>query len=157
MKSASIISFKYYLSLCLVISISCALDNGQKENKNKDSELSTNSYASAFSIEEKDSTHFIKVMNSSGDWAYRYSLSNNKNAVEDNTIKIELPLKRIAVISSTYLSFLDELEELSKICAISGSQYMHHDSIVYGLSDSSIIDLGFEAQLNLEKIIKLKQ
>ncbi|MGQ9846662.1 MAG: ABC transporter substrate-binding protein [Bacteroidales bacterium] len=136
----------FYLWLLLLLIISCQNKKPQK------SYHCTNHYANHFSVFlNQDSSFTIKVINpyqgSLGD-TFTYLLSHKKN--KSNAIHI--PVKKVAIFSTTYIGFLDALNELSSIIAISCTNQIYNTKIINRISQGQIFETGFENSINYEKL-----
>lgn len=68
---------------------------------------------------------------------------------------IQTPLKRVVLMSTTYITVIDSLQELSSIVGLSGSQYVYSPELNEMISDGSVRDVGYDQGLNYEIIVEL--
>ena len=64
--------------------------------------------------------------------------------------------KRLAVLSSTHIAYLDALDALDMVCAISGKKYIHNEYIIEKTEKKEIVDVGFGSNISIEKLIEAK-
>ena len=140
----------FFLIFLLLFIISCQNKEPQKNIRCR------NHYANHFSVSlNQDSSYTIKVINpyqGSLNDTFTYYLSHKKN--KSNAIHI--PIKKVAIFSTTYIGFLDALNELSSIIAISGTNQIYNTKLVNRISQGHIFETGFENSINYEKLASSK-
>lgn len=73
-----------------------------------------------------------------------------------DTISISQPLDRLIVTSTSYIGFLDAVGADSVIVGVSGGEYVCDSSVTAGLSNGTVVDIGYDASPDYEKIMALK-
>lgn len=73
-----------------------------------------------------------------------------------DTISINQPLGRLIVTSTSYIGFLDAVGADSVIVGVSGGEYVCDSSVTAGLSNGTVVDIGYDASPDYEKIMALK-
>lgn len=73
-----------------------------------------------------------------------------------DTISISQPLGRLIVTSTSYIGFLDAVGADSVIVGVSGGEYVCDSSVAAGLSNGTVVDIGYDASPDYEKIMALK-
>ena len=73
-----------------------------------------------------------------------------------DTLKINKPLSRLIVMSTSYIGFLDAIGADSVIVGVSGGEYVCDSSVTAGLNDGAVTDIGYDASPDYEKIMALK-
>lgn len=75
-----------------------------------------------------------------------------------DTLVVRSPLKRIVCLSTSHLAAMSAIEADSLVVAMSGLNYVTDQTIRERISSevNPIYDIGYEASLDYEKIIKLK-
>ncbi len=73
-----------------------------------------------------------------------------------DTLKINKPLNRLIVMSTSYIGFLDAIGADSVIVGVSGGEYVCDSSVTAGLSNGTVADIGYDASPDYEKIMALK-
>lgn len=73
-----------------------------------------------------------------------------------DTISISRPLGRLIVTSTSYIGFLDAVGADSVIVGVSGGEYVCDSSVTAGLSNGTVVDIGYDASPDYEKIMALK-
>ncbi len=117
------------------------------------------SYAKGFSITQTDSFTVVTVNHpwKEGEIYARYYLVKDISVTTPTDGgKIEIPIKSVMVNSATHLSFLEELGELDKVVGVCNSNYIYNPSIVKGVKDGKIQDLGDSFNLDIERLLLLK-
>lgn len=140
----------FYFLIFLFFIISC---------QNKDQQKSicfTNQYANHFSITlNQDSSLILRVINpyqGSLNDTFTYYLSHKR----DKSNAIHIPVKKVAIFSTTYIGFLDALNELSSIIAISGTNQIYNTKLIKLISQGHIFEMGYENSINYEKLASSK-
>lgn len=80
---------------------------------------------------------------------YRLSPASKANAVH-------IPAQKILCLSTTHLGFIIRLDERGKVQGVGGSDYIYDSGLRQAVTDGKIIDVGYEGNLNWEKIIEMK-
>ena len=73
-----------------------------------------------------------------------------------DTISISQPLGRLIVMSTSHIGFLDAIGADSVIVGVSGGEYVCDSSVTAGLSNGMVVDIGYDASPDYEKIMALK-
>ena len=73
-----------------------------------------------------------------------------------DTISISQPLGRLIVTSTSYIGFLDAIGADSVIVGVSGGEYVCDSSVTAGISNGTVVDIGYDASPDYEKIMALK-
>lgn len=73
-----------------------------------------------------------------------------------DTISISQPLGRLIVTSTSHIGFLDAVGAGSVIVGVSGGEYVCDSSVTAGLSNGTVVDIGYDASPDYEKIMALK-
>lgn len=73
-----------------------------------------------------------------------------------DTISISQPIGRLIVTSTSYIGFLDAVGADSVIVGVSGGEYVCDSSVTAGLSNGTVVDIGYDASPDYEKIMALK-
>lgn len=117
-------------------------------------------YAENFSISEFD-------------WGYKVSVNETKEEKQKNEVshtfllvrenrtcdiieefpRIEIPLKRCALNSSTYLEFLVLLGEMNTLVGLCNAEYLYNDSTYHRVETGEITQLGSIMQVNEEQLL----
>lgn len=73
-----------------------------------------------------------------------------------DTLSISKPLNRLIVMSTSYIGFLDAIGADSVIVGVSGGEYVCDSSVTAGLDNGTVVDIGYDASPDYEKIMALK-
>ena len=73
-----------------------------------------------------------------------------------DTTSISQPLGRLIVMSTSHIGFLDAIGADSVIVGVSGGEYVCDSSVTAGLSNGTVVDIGYDASPDYEKIMALK-
>lgn len=79
---------------------------------------------------------------------------NNKSTNSIQSIKF--PSDKLAVMSSTHIGMLTELNALNSISAISDVKLIDNQVVKRGVKNGKIISLGDEGQVSIDKLLKSK-
>jgi len=117
--------------------------------------LSGNLYASGFQIKHNKGDILLTVKNpwqNAENINYEYRL--NSSGKGKNVI--EIPVQRVACMSTTHVSFINQLGHADKIVALSGTNHVYDKKLRIRIENQSVQELGFSENLNLETLIQLK-
>ena len=73
----------------------------------------------------------------------------------DSTTVIFVPLKKIICMSTTHLAMISALNEENTISGVSGAGFIYQKTLYDKVKNGQILDIGYEANLNKELIIKI--
>lgn len=139
--------FFFFLTLLL---------NSCQNNKSEKSDHFPNQYAKHFSITyHPDSSISLKVINpfqGANHDTFTYFLSRTQ--IHANTIQI--PIKKAVLFSTTYIGFLDAINELHTIIALSGTNLTYNPELLNRINHGYIFETGFENSINYEKLASAK-
>lgn len=114
-------------------------------------------YAKGFSIEKFNGYKIITLRDA---WrgeksTYRYVLYRKEipKGYRD-AIKIKVPIKSIACMSLTHIAFLEALEEVESLVAISGGKYSHNNNIKLLMESNRVAEIGSEQSINYEVLLE---
>ncbi|MBN2776710.1 MAG: ABC transporter substrate-binding protein [Bacteroidales bacterium] len=135
----------------------------EKTQKNADIEIiNQNKYAQGFVIEKNENITKISVVNpwqNAENEVFNYYLIPKENTVPDslkNEKIIFTPISKVVCLSTTHLGFLEVLDERNSIYGLSGTYYVYDSIIQQKIDANEIAEVGFEQNLDIEKIISIK-
>lgn len=73
----------------------------------------------------------------------------------DSSLRIYVPVKRIICMSTTHLAMISALGEETTISGMSGTGFIFENKLVQRVEKGLIGDVGYEANLNKELILKI--
>lgn len=142
--------------LLILLGSSCK----REKNKTDNTLSSTIEYAKGFSIQTDHPDYRILTLNNPWD---NYSESKRFYLVNDKKIetpadgtKIITPISSIMVNSATYLGFIELLDELDKVTGVCNANYIYNPTIIRGVANNKIKDLGDSFNLNQEELLLLQ-
>lgn len=146
-----------YLLLCLLL-LSCG---NSKQNRN--SEVAEGKpvdllYAKRFSIVHNTDYTTVTVYNpwqNNEVYDTYYLVKDEKVRVPENGHKIKIPLQSLMINSATHLGFMELLGELDKVKGVFSSAYIYNPTILKGVAEGKIKDLGDAFNLDIENLILL--
>ncbi len=133
-------------ALILFFTYSCFKKKEIKENEIKN----INKYAKNFKIRQTKKNPIIEVYN------YYQGAQNEKIIYDLNKININIPIKKIVLLSSTYIGFIEILDELNSIVGISAIEMVYNSKIQEFFKNGKIFEIGYEQNLLYEKIVQIK-
>jgi iron complex transport system substrate-binding protein len=149
---------RVFLIACLAYLSSC-----QEPERKPADELQSKplEYAKGFSIEY--TTAGAKLLTVTNPWnkgakKSRYLLYKKDSAVPagfEDALKIEIPVKSVAVLSSIYAAYVERLGLEEKIKAVSEFRYINSGRLRKRISENKLQELGSNANLNIEKVYTL--
>ncbi|MGC8824926.1 MAG: ABC transporter substrate-binding protein [Bacteroidales bacterium] len=118
----------------------------------------TNRYALGFRIVQTVDGYLAEVFNP---WQQAHNVTipyyltrSNRASKPIKSVEIHIPVKKIVCLSSTHIAFVDALNETATICGVSGISNVYNASIIQRWQHDSLFEVGFENNINYEKIIK---
>jgi iron complex transport system substrate-binding protein len=117
--------------------------------------------ARRFRIEQKQAWKEIKILNP---WQGATNVSQTYYLVKrgsklppglDSSAIIFVPLKKIICMSTTHIAMISELGEEKSIVGVSGADFVYSPNLAKNVANGSVADVGYEASLNKELILKL--
>ncbi|MDA3865917.1 MAG: ABC transporter substrate-binding protein [Salinivirgaceae bacterium] len=131
------------------------------QEKNQTADYANNNcYASHFSITENEGYSLITIKNpwvDAENIKYNYAVAHTPSAkLPPNTVHIKKTPTRVAAISTTHIAFIETIGQLQTIKAVSDKQYIYSRQFHKADSISPIAEVGFDINLNVEKLLQLK-
>jgi len=117
--------------------------------------------AQRFSIEKQDGWSEVKIINP---WQgasnvnqiyYLVKRGSKLPPGSDSAEIIFVPLKKIICMSTTHIAMISELGEEKSIVGVSGADFVYSPNLAKSIANGSVADVGYEASLNKELILKL--
>lgn len=146
-------------SLCIVSFITC--QQVKKKEKSTTSKVQNTipiKYAKGFSI--TTFTHYTKVTvfnpwDKSQVYADYYLVKQDSITTPKDGLKIKIPLKNLAINSSTHIEPLRLLGELSCVNGVCNKDYIYNPQILEGIKTGKIKNLGDSYNTNMEQLLLL--
>ena len=139
----------------MFLCISCI--ESQKQEK-FDNQI-TNKYAKGFQIfvqNQNDTTSYIiKVedrYNNSETASKIYHLSPTYSNLKSH---IKIPVKKVICLSTTHCAFISVMNKENTIKGVSGKDFVFNSKINEYINSGEIIDVGYDQQIDYEKIIAI--
>lgn len=143
--------FKKLPFLVLVFLFSCnRVDTNNVSNGQFQISIKIN-HAKHFEISENSTEKRIRVFSKDKKQKFEYFLSKIKSPNY-----IQIPVKKVVCMSTTHAAFISEIGKTETIIGLSGTNFIHNEKINNRIEKNLIIDVGYEENLNFEKLIKLK-
>jgi len=120
------------------------------------------SYAERFTLGEKDGLTQLTIINpwqGARNISQAYYLAGKGDKIPqgiDSSAVIRTPVHRVIAMSTTYLSMISALGETDKIIGISGLSLLYDEQLRNAVRSGKIADVGYDDNLNIEMIIRLK-
>jgi len=149
--------------LIIVLFTISACTNSERRNSGTPPEAGNEIVnAQRFSLEKKPGWTEIKIINP---WQgainvsqVYYLLKKGEKLPEgaDSSDVIFVPLKKIVCMSTTHLAMISALHEENTIAGVSGTDFIYSPALNSRVDKGLIMDVGYEANLNKELILKIK-
>lgn len=147
--------------ICVLISL-CSCRPGSIEIAHKASNESTAILrAERFTLERKDGWTEVKIIDpwqgATGVKQVYYLVKRGSKVPEgvDSSEFIFVPLKKIICMSTTHLAMISALNEEETVVGVSGIGFIYSDVILRNAEKGLVADVGYEANLNKEMVLKL--
>lgn len=145
-----------YFCLFLIL-IACGGKQVNTANTTKETPVIL-SKANGFSIAHADDYTIVTVYNpwKKGEIYDKYYLIKEETTtVPSDGHKVIVPLKSLMTNSATHLGFLELLGELDKVTGVCNSDYIYNPSILQGIKEGKIKDVGESFNLDIENLLLL--
>ncbi len=151
----------FLLLVSLFVIQDCRNDTA-KVRKGKSEAGEKITFAERFTLEKKEGLTQLTIINpwqGARNFSQVYFLAGAgakiPQGIESSAI-IRTPVKRVIAMSTTYLSMIAALGETDKIIGISGSSLLFDEHLKNAVRSGKIADVGYDDNLNIETIIRLK-
>lgn len=150
--------FVTFFVLSAIIILSACSNYSKKDSIRR----ANNEYAQLFEVNCGLNDTILKIKenlhnNSDKIQSYRLThLSVNKSNNSNKIKSVVVPLKRVICMSTGHLAYLNSLNELNSVVAVSGSRYIINPKVNQLVEKGKIVDVGYEGTLNYEMILSLK-
>lgn len=135
------------------IGLSC-LNPDSGKSKTEESSLSGLQYAEAFNYIVGEDCVLLNIVNPENKEVLQRIRIGGVRQEGDDVFLVSSP-KSVAVLSTTYLSFINSLNETTSVKGISNSALVYSESIKNKVNSKEIIDLGNDVALNYELLLDL--
>lgn len=128
------------------------------ELKNGEGIAISNKYATGFEISQIEEGYILKIKNrfdETSSLTYDYLLSSSTASASSNSVIIHIPVSKIVCLSTTHCAFISVLKKNTTIKGISSPQYVSNDEIQKMYNNGEIHDVGYDKQINFEKILSI--
>lgn len=154
------ILFLFLTTLMIPVGAGCTQNVKNRKQDIKDN-IDVIVNAKRLSIERKKGWVEVKIINP---WQGAANVSQTYFLVKrgsklpqglDSSEIIFVPLKKIICMSTTYIAMISELGEENSIIGVSGADFVYSPGLAKNFANGSVADVGYEANLNKELILKL--
>lgn len=149
------------LLLIILLGVSCNQGTAVKNEFSVKYENSIIQYAKRLKIENKNNYSQVTVYDPwqdakgiSQSW-YLVKKGSKPPAESDPASVIFIPVKRIICMSTTHVAMISALDEENSIAGMSGTDFLFNESILEKSENGLIGEIGYEENLNKERIIGL--
>lgn len=117
--------------------------------------------AERFRLEEKNGYTTLTIVNP---WQGAENISQEYHLVRrgfklpdglDSSVVIFVPLQKIICMSTTHVAMITALSEENTISGVSGTGFVFSGKMIKNIEDGLVEDVGYEANLNKEKILNI--
>jgi iron complex transport system substrate-binding protein len=144
---------KFFLPFILFVLFICfSCKNKEKEPYGVKNNIVQ--YAKHFRITENKSITKIELL-SPETGQIEQTINLAKESADSKKV-ILVPVKSMAVLSSTHVGMLSILKEVDKIVGITDKQYVFNPRLMENIENGKVLELGEEGQIPVESIIKSK-
>ncbi|MEC8614829.1 MAG: ABC transporter substrate-binding protein, partial [Verrucomicrobiota bacterium] len=119
-------------------------------------------YAKNFTIEEYANYKLLTVSNAyrNASSVYRYALVESGATLPDDlprdAVVIRTPVRRVVILETVYVGYLDALGQLDKICGAASASYINHPKVIQGFESGTIQEIQSGQKLNIERLLLLQ-
>lgn len=118
-------------------------------------------HAKNLTVETHDGFNVVTVRNAfkgSGKTEFQYVLLSSDMPVPEGypeAVFVEIPVKRVISLSTTFLGFIDELDEVDSLVGIGSFRYTNTTAVVEKIKKDELVEVGSESSKNIELIVSL--
>lgn len=118
-------------------------------------------HAKNFTIEQKDGFQIVTVSQAfqgAGDKVYRYALYPRGNEKPDSALAdvfVEVPVKRVIALTTTFLAVMDTLDVLDTLVGIGSAAYVNTPEVLKMHAQGEVAEVGSESMKNIELMLAL--
>lgn len=148
---------KYFFYLLLLLS-ACNSAVQKTEIADTPTKIIRPKYAQGFWIEVFKDHKIIHVRNAydTTQVIENYIIANNKKSVPDNATFIQVPVRKNVSLSTTQIGFLQELNLIDSIIAVSDAERIFNKNVHANISSGKTQTIGNYNGINEEKILSLQ-
>ncbi|HCI55665.1 MAG TPA: ABC transporter substrate-binding protein [Bacteroidales bacterium] len=154
-------SIPYFCLIFISILTGACNIGSTPKNKEQDNYHNRIKYASHLNIEESEDYSKLSVINpwqKTTETRFEYYLVRNRGKkpdVEDSSMIINVPVKKLILMSTTYIPMISALGVAGAIKGVSGTNFIYDNEIRKMVSNGLIQDVGYEENLDKERIINI--
>jgi iron complex transport system substrate-binding protein len=145
----------------LGILFSSCNNSGRENNIKVTSEFQVVSKAKRFNIIKKNGYSTITIINpwqGANNVNLVYNLVHRGTALPDgldSSSVIFVPIYKVICMSTTHVAMISALNEENSISGVSGTGFIFSETLLKNVKKGLIVDVGYEANLNKELILKI--
>ncbi len=118
-------------------------------------------YAQNFTLEYKDGYELLTVTTPWEGAAepFQYALVPEGTEVSDdlgNALVVHTPIKSFVSLSTTFLPFLEQIDELSSLVAVDSADYTYNPTIPAWVESGMVQTVGSGSMVDVEKLVELE-
>lgn len=160
--SCSFVFIVMFLLQAWISASSCSAQNAGFKKPFSGSSDHCITRAGKFSLQKNDSCTVLTITDpwqgAEGQRLVYYLVKRGTKALHfrDTSNVIYVPVRKIICTSTTHIAMIDALGEDNAISGVSGARYIFNPLILRRIGNGLVRDIGFDAGLNSELILKLK-
>ena len=146
--------------IALLIFSGCRYSNNRTTDEISD-KVNQITKAERFTLEKKNGWTEIKIINpwqgSSGvnQIFYLVKRGTKMATLPDSSSVIFVPVRKIICTSTTHIAMIEALGEINSVVGVSGTNLIYSPEVIKNVNKGLVGDIGYDANLNKELIIKL--
>ena len=146
--------------IALLIFSGCSYSNKRTTDEISD-KVNQITKAERFTLEKKNGWTEIKIINpwqgASGvnQIFYLVKRGTKMATLPDSSSVIFVPVRKIICTSTTHIAMIEALGEVNSVVGVSGTNLIYSPEVIKNVNKGLVGDIGYDANLNKELIIKL--
>ena len=146
--------------IALLIFSGCRYSNNRTTDEISD-KVNQITKAERFTLEKKNGWTEIKIINpwqgASGvnQVFYLVKRGTKMATLPDSSSVIFVPVRKIICTSTTHIAMIEALGEVNSVVGVSGTNLIYSPEVIKNVNKGLVGDIGYDANLNKELIIKL--
>lgn len=145
-----------YIFVCIALLSACSSSSNQTEKVNKENQIEC---AKRFQLIQKEGYKELNVISpQTGKIETSYALVPRAHPVNvaSKYTKIEVPVKNMVALSSTFIGMLNEIDALDCLKGTTDLAYVWNKKVRKKIEKGSILAFGFETEVSPEVLLKKK-
>ncbi len=146
-------SLVYFLLLTL---FGCQSTTNKAQNNTIGNQMKYAQHVVIQSADGYDQLHILNPKTHQIETRFALVKAGSTATIPSNYTKIEVPVKHLVALSSTYIGMLDAINGLDFIVGTTNKDYIFNPKVLRKIESGKIVDFGDESSITPEKLVQQK-